>query len=161
MEKHDFKEIVDEISLSPKSVMELKNGNSIYFYESVPVHHINGVRLLIDNNKPLRASRINVYTDQIKWHCGYPHEIITTPTGRNIRSGPGWKYPGNFELGIVLFNAGIATQIVKMKNDPIPQEILLNKDSDIIVNVNDGTGRPAYTDNKGSFDIYIILIKAI
>lgn len=153
---------VPDTAVCAKEVLINKSNNKVYRYNDLPVHFRGGIKLMLDNSTPLHAAKINIYADDVEWHCGYPSEIIRTPRGRGIPSGNGYNYPGLFELGIVLFQSFNPVQYTQIKanNEDEAQEILLNSDANIIVNVNDGTARPSYSDNKGSFDIIIEVVKS-
>ena len=136
--------------------------DEFYWYDNIPVTYLAGVRLMIDDKTPLRAAKVKVFARDIEWKCAPSYPVQISPLGRGKESKYGWMHTPANELGLVLFqtvnelNANKQITGTSIDNADV---FILNKEIDIKVNVNDGRTPEGYSDNEGSFDILISVLK--
>jgi len=138
-----------EISASSETLI----ASAFLCFNNIGVTHLNGVRLSYPD-RPLLASIITVYVRDVDWSCGVVGERLNSPLGRNVQAASGWKYPNALQCGIVISQSNNVFQI---RADSIEnaQQFYISNTENILVNVNDGVGGPGYTDNDGSFDLFV------
>lgn len=117
--------------------------------------------LLYLEDKPLRASRIRLFPDDVAWRYGFSFATaIKSPLGKMIPTSSEWRFAGLAKYGIVLYQKNSDQMLkawqIQETTGVNPQEIELDPDLDIYVNVNDLKG--SYGDNSGSFDLYIRIL---
>jgi len=106
----------------------------------------------------LKASRIQIFASDVAWRYGFSFSTaVRTPLGRNVTTDTGFRFPGLFRYGLVLFQPQADGQLrawqISATHRDSPQEILLDPNLEIRIAVNDDKGR--YGDNSGSVDLYI------
>lgn len=109
--------------------------------------------------QPLRASRIRFFVKNVAWRYGFSFSTsIRSPLGKGIPTPSEWRYPGLCRYGLVLFqpNARLVARQVWESSPEQPQEVDLDPNLDIAFNVNDAKG--SYSNNRGSFDIYVQVV---
>jgi hypothetical protein len=120
------------------------------FWNNIPVCYEGGVRLLVGDNNPLRASQVEFYIDDLDWTYAINSPRITSPSGDGNQAGEGWFAPGMLQFGILIFQANLWFGRV----DPgINRMAIQHPEKDILINVNDIRG--TYGDNGGAFDLFL------
>jgi hypothetical protein len=122
------------------------------------VNHEAG-NVLYWQGQPLRASRARFFVRNVAWRYGFSFSTsIRSPLGKGIPTPPDWRYPGLCRYGLVLFqpNVQLVARQVWESSPEQPQEVDLDPNLDIAFNVNDAKG--SYSDNSGSFDIYVQVV---
>lgn len=130
------------------------------WWNNIRTNNRSGVRLMLTDNVPLRASRVLVYASDVGWQYSWGSPVVTSPNGNGSPSGGGWLFAGAPQFSIVLYQSNGQQCQIASNNIGQPNEGNFSNTYDILVNVNDtlGGGNDNYTDNGGSYDIWVRVI---
>lgn len=127
------------------------------WFNNISVNNEMGTRLY-QGEHPLRAGRIQIFATDVAWRYGFSFSTaVRTPLGRSTVTDEGFRFPGLFRYGLVLFQPQSDGQLrawqISATHRDSPQNIDLDPNLDILVAVNDDKGR--YGDNSGSVDLNV------
>lgn len=130
-----------------------------WFWKHLAVNFKNGTRLYA-NGSPLRATRIKIWAEDIKWKFATVRDaVITTPHGHGGSADSGWRFPRMPRFGIVLYQRGGDQFAVLGDSYSSAQELQISNGEDIYIAVNDTTGQGHFADNSGAFSINIEVLQ--
>jgi hypothetical protein len=143
-------------NISPvKTITEtIENKTFLIADYRMPSNHEGGWRLM-DGEKPLRLSSGTTGGDLIGFQPFPESDPIWDIKGAGIPADGRFLYPDRNVWGVVYENGG---KIWNMKNEP-NQIREFDKNSDIVVNVNDVKGQ--YKDNTGNISIQIYVQSSV
>jgi len=127
--------------------------SDVWVWNNFPVNIEGGVILNTPQGR-LRAREIEIEITDCHWRYSFDlnGSTILTPRGNRQQAGGGWFAPFHSQFGIVYVNGGIGTIYEGPNRYPIQKP-----DQDIRINVNDKKG--TYSDNSGSFDLRVKVLR--
>lgn len=135
----------------PTSCFKEKNGKKSLYTWTLPTNHEGGHRLyLSDTSGPLRISSGSTQGTYVFFQPFKESDVIWKVHGEGISADHRFQFPDRNKWGVVYKNGGYTWNF----KDDIYQDINFDKNSDIIVYVNDVKGE--YNDNTGHCRISIL-----
>jgi hypothetical protein len=131
-----------------------------WYWTHVPVNFFFDVLVNADGT-PLRASRIRVWADDIRWYPDARRPTVTviqTPNGMGTRAEPSFRWPDYPRYGIILYQLHTPFPVFSTIATGAT-EYQLNNQTDIGVGVNDTNTRDAYLDNGGAYTLHIDVLQ--
>lgn len=119
------------------------------WWNNLSVSYEGGTRLFVADDKPLRASQVEFYIDDLSWQYAVNGPRIIDPWGNGQQAPQDWFVPGMLQFGIIIFQSRWWGRVDRGIN----RNAIQQPGEDILFNINDKRG--TYGDNGGSFDLYL------
>jgi hypothetical protein len=127
------------------------------FYKHLPVTFQLGSNLL-QGGSPVRASRIRVWAEDIKWKFGRnADQVVTAANGFGGIADGDWAYPGMPRFGIVLHQSNGTRFSIVATSAGTAQEFQISNGHDVSAAVNDKGG--TYGDNSGAYSLRVEILQ--